>query len=91
MLKKASIAIAILALLASGIYVFREEVTNLIAAQMTRNMFLDEDLDDYDPGIALTDPFPLIKVSLNGKTYDDLSSFHGVRGLVVLFSRSVVW
>jgi hypothetical protein len=92
MLRKVSIGVAvILVLLVSGVVIFRDEAKSLAFAWMTEDMFLEEDLDDYDPGIAVIDAFPQIKVSMNGETYTDLRPFIGPRGLVVLFSRSVVW
>ena len=91
MLRKVLFTIfVILALFTGGIYVFQDEAKSLVFASITTDMFLEEDLDDFDPGIA-TDTFPAINAKRNGESHTDLKPFSGSRGLVVLFNRSVVW
>tara|TARA_Y100001934_G_C11881233_1_gene553251 strand:+ start:146 stop:421 length:276 start_codon:yes stop_codon:yes gene_type:complete len=91
MLKKVLIGGAsFLALLAVLTFVFRADLQAVIVASMVEDMFLESDTDDFEPGFA-GERFPRVEVVYRGEELADLTGFSGSRGLVVLFSRSVVW
>lgn len=83
-------AVAVVALLAAAGFLLRDNVPDLMVWALTDDMFLAADTDAFDPGFDGPD-FPAVHVAYRGEVLSKLTQFSGQRGLVVLFSRSVVW
>jgi hypothetical protein len=89
--KVLSIAIGILLVLVLGVYVFREPLMAAVAERMTADMFVQADMDAYDPGVATGASFPAIRALYDGKEVTDVAQFIGPNGLVLVANRSVDW
>ncbi len=55
------------------------------------NMFLDEDTDDFDPGLPLGAEFPEIRALYQGREINSIERFFGERGLAFFAVRSADW
>jgi len=55
------------------------------------NMFLDEDTDDFDPGLPIGAQFPAIRALYQGQEITDLDQFQGDRGVALFAVRSADW
>ena len=55
------------------------------------NMFLDEDTDQFDPGLPIGAQFPAIRAIYEGQEIDNIEQFFGDKGAVFLANRSVDW
>ena len=76
---------------AVAIYAFREPLMEAIAAQLTRDMFVEGDGDAFDPGLPIGAEFPEIHATYAGAELHDIDAFAGSRGTVFIANRSVVW
>ena len=83
-------AFAVVALLVAAGFLLRDHIPDLLVRAMTDDMFLDADTNDFDPGFD-GNVFPGVHVAYRGEVLSELTQFSGERGLVVLFSRSVMW
>ena len=54
-------------------------------------MFITEDTDEFDPGLAIGTPLPAIAVQGPTQTWQSLEAFSGPKGLVIVAVRSVEW
>lgn len=92
MVKKIVIGVGVflLVVIAAG-YIFREPLKDMAIMILTEDMFLEEDTDTFDPGVSAENQFPAVRVSYQGEELSSLMDFAGPRGLVIMFSRSVVW
>ena len=87
------LAAVIVVLVALG-FVFQEPLKDVAYDALTSDMFVETDNDSFEPGVTGTyegDRFPSVHVAYQGGELTSLSEFTGDRGLVVMFSRSVVW
>ena len=55
------------------------------------NMFLDQDTDQFDPGLPIGAQFPAIRAIYEGQEIDNIEQFFGDKGAVFLANRSVDW
>lgn len=55
------------------------------------NMFLDEDSDDFDPGLPIGAEFPEIRALYLGEEINSIERFFRDKGAVFLAMRSVDW
>ena len=62
-----------------------------IAQPNLDNMFLDEDSDDFDPGLAVGESFPDIRAIHDGQEITNLDAFMGERGVALFAVRSADW
>lgn len=85
------IALTSLAVLAVGLYLFREPLLEVAADRLTSNMFVTADGGSFDPGIPVGQPFPAIHADYAGETVRDVRQFAGPDGLVFLANRSADW
>lgn len=82
--------IAVLALLLLALaFWFREPLKEMASAQLTRDMFIAGDSDDFDPGPALGSYFPGLHATYKGETITLLSPFAGARGTLLIVNRSL--
>jgi hypothetical protein len=81
----------VVAVAAVAIYVFREPLMEVVATQLTRDMFVAGDSDGFDPGLPIGTEFPAIHATYAGNEVRDIDAFAGSRGTVFIANRSVVW
>ena len=55
------------------------------------NMFLNEDIDDFDPGVPVGIQFPMIRARYEGEEITSIDGFHGDKGLIFFAVRSADW
>lgn len=91
MKKATGIVLAVLLLCASLGYLFREPLREFVYAQLTRDMFVDADTDDFDPGPVLGSSFPGLRATYAGQPITLLAPFAGRRGTLLVASRSLDW
>lgn len=84
------ITIALIILIAVG-YFFREPLKQWGFAQLTDDMFVAGDTDDFDPGPAVGSHFPGLQASYQGRSITLLDEFAGENGTVFIASRSFDW
>ena len=75
----------------TSIFLFREPIAVLAKEQLTSDMFVAEDEDQFSPGINLGENFPQIRAWYQQVEKQDLQEFMGSKGLVVFLNRSVDW
>ena len=91
-MKKFLISLAgFLVVAAVGIYIFRGPLIAALEAPMTANMFITEDSDSFDPGLAVGAPFPAIRASYQGREITDIDQFIQDKGAIVVANRSADW
>ena len=91
-MKKVLIGIVSLALVAVlGAYLFRGQLKETAVEAMVADMFLEADTDSYDPGLAIGDTFPALKVNHEGKIISDMGQFISDKGMIFIANRSVDW
>ncbi len=54
-------------------------------------IFLDEDSDTFDPGLAIGEQFPAIRALYDGREIDNIDVFMRDKGAVFLAVRSADW
>jgi len=87
--KHAGILVASLVLAMALGYMVRDRLVDMVDAQLTRDMFVAGDYDDFDPGPAVGSHFPGLQASHEGKTVTLLSPFAGANGTVLFINRSL--
>ena len=90
-MKKRYVALGVVAVVAGGIYAAREPLQNLVVERVTADMFVAQDTDAYDPGVAVGQPMPALRALFDGREVVDLAQFAGSKGLVIFVNRSVDW
>ena len=83
--------IPLLLLVLTLAYVFREPLKQMAFTQLTRDMFVASDTDDFDPGPAVGSHFPGLQATYQGRTITLINEFAGVNGTVFIASRSYDW
>ena len=73
---------------AAGLLAFSGSV---LAQPNLDNMFLDEDTDNFDPGLSIGDSFPAIRAIYDGREITNPEPFMGERGLALFAVRSADW
>ena len=74
--------IATAGLLASG---------SLLAQPNLNDMFLEQDTDNFDPGLSIGEPFPAIRAIYSSEEITSPERFMGERGLALFAVRSADW
>lgn len=72
-------------------YAFRTPLFAAAERTLTRDMFVSADPDDFDPGLAIGEPFPPIEALHQGELVRELGQFMGERGLIFIANRSASW
>ena len=84
-----------LVVVAAAGYGFRQPLQEALVDRVTANMFVEQDADAFDPGIAVGQLFPTLNARLtngaNGRQVTDIGEFMGSRGVLVFVNRSVDW
>lgn len=95
MIKKILLSLASLLAIAVVLgFVFKEPLKEIVYREVAKDMFIEADDDSFEPGVSgsyVGDQFPAVSVMYSGAELSSLSQFEGTRGLIVMFSRSVLW
>ena len=54
-------------------------------------MFIAEDTDGFDPGLAIGDQFPPIRALYEGEEISSIDAFMGENGAIFIANRSADW
>ena len=63
----------------------------LMAQPNLDNMFIAEDTDGYDPGLAIGEQFPPIRALYQGEEISSINGFMGENGAIFIANRSANW
>ena len=63
----------------------------LMAQPSLDNMFIAEDTDGYDPGLAIGTQFPSIRALYQGEEISSIDGFMGEKGAIFIANRSANW
>ena len=66
-------------------------ITPLMAQPNLDEMFIAEDTDGFDPGLAIGDQFPPIRALHEGEEISSIDGFIGERGAIFIANRSADW
>lgn len=91
MKKAALIIIAAIGVAAILFSLFREELKQAAYDQVTADMFVSADTDNFDPGPVVGSHFPGLRAMYQGTEITRLDAFAGKRGTLLLASRSFDW
>ena len=83
--------ISLLVLIGGGLYLFRGQLWEVAKNSITSDMFIAEDTDSFDPGLATGTRFPTIKAVYLGKEVTDMKPFIHDKGMVFVANRSADW
>ncbi len=86
--------IIITAVLLTGgamLYVFREPLKQFSYDRLTRNMFVAQDNDSFDPGPAVGSRFPGLRATYRDRDITLIEEFAGPNGTLFIASRSLDW
>lgn len=79
------------AVAAAGIYLGREPLLEMTMSAITEDMFVSEDSDAFDPGLAVGTRFPELQARYQGKLISDMGQFLADRGMIFVANRSADW
>jgi peroxiredoxin len=85
------VTVALLVLILALLYLFREPLKEFAYQQLTRDMFVAADQDDFDPGPAVGSSFPGLHATHEGRAVSLLTPFAGTSGTLFIASRSLDW
>jgi len=80
-----------LAIVIAGGYLFRAPLLDLLKDRITADMFVAQDTDSFDPGLAIGDTFPPLHARYQGKIVSDMGEFVPDRGMIFIANRSADW
>lgn len=89
--KDSVILLAVLVLAVALGYLWREQLKEATYAAVTKDMFVAEDSDEFDPGPALGSRFPGLRARYQGRDITLIEEFAGKNGTVFTASRSLDW
>lgn len=91
-MKKILLGLVVVVVLTAALgYAFRTPLFAAAERTFTRDMFVPADPDDFDPGLAIGEPFPPIEALHQGEPVRELGQFMGERGLIFIANRSASW
>lgn len=85
------ISALVVALVALGIFAFREPIMGAVVERLTRDMFVAADTDAFDPGVPVGGTLPSIRARMADREVTDIGALMGERGAVLIANRSVDW
>ena len=65
--------------------------TQLMAQPNLDEMFIAEDIDGFDQGLAIGEQFPPIRALYEGEEISSIDPFMGERGAIFIANRSADW
>jgi hypothetical protein len=90
-MKKLQIALVVVVIAAAGIYALRGPLMNVVVERVTADMFVAQDADAYDPGVAVGEQMPSLHARFDGREVTQLGEMTGAKGTVLFVNRSVDW
>ena len=84
-------SLVVLVVSVTSVYLYRGPIAVFAQEQLTADMFVPEDADEFSPGIGIGERFPNIRAWYGQTEKHDLQEFMGTKGLVVFLNRSVDW
>ena len=90
-MKKLYIALGVIAVAVGLGYVFRAALFDAFTEVVTKDMYVAQDNDAFDPGLPVGQSIPGIRALLDGREVTDFGEFMGAKGLAVFVNRSVDW
>ena len=63
----------------------------LVAQPNLDEMFIAEDADGFDPGLAIGEQFPAIRAIHEGEEISSIEGFMGENGAIFIANRSADW
>jgi hypothetical protein len=79
--------VSVIILVVGGAFVFKNQLMGLV----TQDMFIAQDTDTFDPGLAIGESFPVIKAIYQNREVDDVSEFIRDKGMIFIANRSADW
>ena len=89
--KIALILIAVVCVTSTNGYLFRQQLWDLVVYVFSRDTFINDDTDSFDPGLAVGEHFPAIKALYKGRTVSDVRDFAHHKGMIFIANRSADW
>ncbi len=80
-----------IAVLAVVGYVFRGPLFEILKEEVTKDMFVSADTDDFSPGLAVGTTFPRLNALYQGEIISDMGEFIADRGMIFVANRSADW
>jgi hypothetical protein len=74
-----------------AIYLGREPLKEMAMGAITKDMFVAEDTDAFDAGLAVGTRFPALNVRYQGEQINDMGQFLSDRGMIFIANRSADW
>ncbi len=72
-------------------YIFKHKVWEVVVMFAAKDTFIAADTDNFDPGLAVGEVFPKIRVLYQGREVKDVREFEHHKGMVFIANRSAVW
>ena len=92
MMRKILVTLAcVLVVGGGGLYIFDDQVREIIYEIITTDMFVSSDDDSFSPGLAVGERFPAIKAIYQEREVDSVRQFVRDKGMVLIASRSADW
>ena len=91
MKKFLTILALLIVVIAGALFLFGDEVKQFAIDQVTKDMYVMQDDDSFDPGPAVGTKFPDITASWRGQPVNSLDQFAGENGTAFLATRSADW
>ncbi len=83
--------LAVIVIAGAGIAVFREPLKDMAYERIAADVFVAEDTDSYDPGVAVGALLPPLRALHDGDQVTDVRAFMGTKGVALFAIRSVDW
>ncbi len=85
------IVLGLLLVVGALLFLCRDPLRQLLYDRLTRDMFVNEDRDDFDPGPVTGSSFPGLRARYQKREVSLLQPFAGPRGVAFIALRSVDW
>lgn len=83
--------LAVIVIAGAAIALFREPLKDMAYERIAADVFVAEDTDNYDPGVAVGAPLPPLLALHGGDRVTDVRGFMGTKGVALFAVRSVDW
>jgi len=91
MKKSLLIIVSVLLVVSGGIYLFKNQLWEIVKNQLTADMFIVADTDSFDPGLIVGTRFPSIKAIYQDREISAINQFVHDKGMVFVANRSADW
>jgi len=91
-MKKFFVILGGVILVAAGTgYLFRGQLWGVAQELVTKDMYVQSDTDNFDPGLPVGTPFPPVRAIHDGREINDTGRFIGDKGMIFIANRSADW